>query len=86
MSFYDTPIISDHFVKVQIYNNFATRLKQKNKRKHYSAVFKAEVAIDSIREHQTLQELSQKYRLSVMTINKWKSEFVAKKVLFDFEK
>ncbi|GJM64915.1 transposase [Persicobacter diffluens] len=46
-------------------------------RRKFSADFKAKVAIDAIKEIQTLPELSQKYEISVQQIKNWKKEFLS---------
>ncbi len=48
---------------------------KKNRRKFTSA-FKAKVAIDAIRERETLANLSTKYELLPTIISKWKQEFM----------
>ncbi len=48
---------------------------KKNRRKFTSA-FKAKVAIDAIRERETLANLSTKYELLPTLISKWKQEFI----------
>ena len=50
-------------------------METKNKRERYSAAFKAKVAIDAIKERETLQQLAVKYKVSAVTIGKWKAEF-----------
>jgi putative transposase len=47
-----------------------------NKRKKYDSSFKAKVAIEAIRERETLNELAAKYELSPVMINRWKKEFI----------
>jgi len=46
------------------------------KRERYSSVFKSRVAIEAIKEKETLRELSERFNVSIMTISKWKSEFL----------
>lgn len=46
------------------------------KRERYSATFKARVAIEAIKEKETLRELSDRFHVSIMTISKWKGEFL----------
>lgn len=43
------------------------------KRMNYSAEFKAKVALEALREHKTLAELSQEYKLQAQQISTWKS-------------
>ena len=47
-----------------------------NKRKKYDSNFKAKVAIEAIRERETLCELAAKYELSPVMISRWKKEFI----------
>jgi transposase len=49
----------------------------KNKRRTFSAAFKAKIAIEAIKEQQTLSELAQKYQLHPAQIAQWKKEFLA---------
>ena len=48
----------------------------KRTRRDYDAKFKAQVAIDAIRERETLNELSAKYGVSPVMISRWKKEFL----------
>lgn len=48
----------------------------KQKRQKYEAAFKAKVAIEAIKENETLSELSAKYGVSQFLICRWKSEFL----------
>lgn len=45
-------------------------------RKQYDAKFKAKVAIEAIKERETLNELAAKYELSPVMISRWKKEFL----------
>ena len=45
-------------------------------RRKFTAAFKAEVAIEAIKERYTLAELSKKYEVHPNMINKWKKEFL----------
>lgn len=56
-------------------------METKNKRERYSAAFKAKVAIDAIKEKETLQQLAVKYKVSAVTIGKWKAEFLSNSAL-----
>lgn len=47
-----------------------------NKRNTYSGVFKARVAIESLRGDKTLAELSSKYQVHSNQITNWKSRLV----------
>uniref|UniRef100_F4CAE0 Transposase n=1 Tax=Sphingobacterium sp. (strain 21) TaxID=743722 RepID=F4CAE0_SPHS2 len=49
----------------------------KKERRKFSAGFKAKVAIEAIKEQQTIQELAVKYELHPTQINTWKREFLA---------
>ena len=46
------------------------------KRTHYTAEFKAKVAISALKEQETLSELVHRFGVSAMTISKWKQEFL----------
>lgn len=48
----------------------------KKERRKFSASFKAEVALEAIRERSTLQELAAKYQLHPTQITTWKREFL----------
>lgn len=48
----------------------------KGTRKKYDAKFKAKVAIEAIRERETLNELAAKYGVSPVMISRWKKEFI----------
>ena len=52
----------------------------KNRRK-FTAAFKAKVAIEALRERESLSSLSSKYELSHEQISKWKREFLEKSEL-----
>ncbi|MCF8202944.1 MAG: transposase [Crocinitomicaceae bacterium] len=52
-------------------------MKQKTTRRKFTAEFKAKVALDAIKEQQSLPELSQKYEVSSVMISRWKGEFLA---------
>ena len=47
------------------------------KRKTYSSEFKLKVAIDALREQETIAQLASKYELSTTQINTWKKKMVA---------
>ncbi len=49
----------------------------KNKRRNFSSDFKAKVAIEAIKEKQTLSELAAKYELHPTQISDWKKSFLA---------
>jgi len=46
------------------------------KRRKFTAKFKTNVALAAIKEHQSLTELAQKYKLAPTQISKWKKEFL----------
>jgi len=48
----------------------------KNTRRTFSAAFKAKIAVEAIKEQQTLSELAQKHQLHPNQIAKWKKEFL----------
>ena len=47
-----------------------------NTRKHHTPEFKAKVALEAIREQQTVPELSRRYGVHANQIYKWKREFL----------
>ena len=48
----------------------------KGTRKKYDAKFKAKVALETIKERETLNELAVKYEVSPVMISRWKIEFI----------
>jgi transposase len=46
------------------------------KRRSYSADFKAKVALEALKEQHTLQQLAQKYEVHPNQISSWKQEFL----------
>jgi transposase len=48
----------------------------KTERKKYSAAFKAKVAIEALKERETLAELSKHFDVHPTMISKWKQEFI----------
>jgi len=48
----------------------------KRERRNFSSVFKAQVAIEALKERETLAELSKRFEVHPNMISKWKQEFV----------
>ena len=48
----------------------------KGTRRKHSATFKAKVAIDAIKESETIESLAKRYELSPSKITEWKDEFL----------
>ena len=48
----------------------------KSARKKHSGAFKAQVAIEALKERQTLAELSKRFDVHPTMISKWKQEFI----------
>lgn len=48
----------------------------KQSRRKFTAVFKAKVAVEAIKNQKTLAELSTHFEVSSAMISKWKSEFL----------
>lgn len=48
----------------------------KKTRRRFSAAFKAEVAIEALKERETLSELCSRYGIHSNLIKRWKKEFV----------
>ena len=48
----------------------------KTNRRKFSGVFKAQVAIEALKERETLAELSKRYEVHPNIISKWKKEFI----------
>jgi len=48
----------------------------KQTRKKYDAKFKAKVAIEALKERETLNQLAAKYEVSPVMISRWKKEFI----------
>ena len=50
----------------------------KRSRRKFSSAFKARVAIEALKERESLAELSKRYELHPTMISKWKQEFLEK--------
>ena len=48
----------------------------KAKRRKFSGAFKAQVAIEALKERETMAELSKRFEVHPNMISKWKSEFI----------
>jgi transposase len=48
----------------------------KGKRKAHSATFKAQVALEALKEKETLAQLAARFELHPNMISKWKQEFI----------
>lgn len=48
----------------------------KGKRRKFSAAFKAKVAIEALKERESLAELSQRFEVHANMISKWKQDFL----------
>lgn len=48
----------------------------KQKRRRFSAAFKAKVALEAVKGVKTITELTQKYQLHPVQINNWKKTFL----------
>lgn len=48
----------------------------KTTRRKFTSAFKAKVAIDAIKERETLADLSTRYEIHPTVISKWKQEFL----------
>jgi transposase-like protein len=52
-------------------------MKAKQTRRKFTPAFKAQVAIEAIKEQYTLAELARKHDVSMVLISKWKADFLA---------
>lgn len=50
----------------------------KKSRRKFTSAFKAQVAIEALKERETLHELSNRYEVHPTMISKWKNEFLEK--------
>jgi transposase len=50
----------------------------KKSRRKFSSAFKANVAIEALKERESLAELSKRYEVHPTVISKWKMEFLEK--------
>lgn len=48
----------------------------KQSRRKFTAAFKAQVAVEALKNQKTLAELSNQFEVSSVMISKWKSEFL----------
>jgi transposase len=48
----------------------------KTERRKFSSAFKAQVAIEALKERETLTELSKRFEVHPNMISKWKQEFI----------
>jgi len=46
------------------------------KRRNHTSAFKAQVAIEALKERESLSELAMKYKVSQSQISKWKQSFL----------
>ena len=51
-------------------------LKGMLKRERYSASFKAKVALETLKGRSSIREISEQFGVSVITLEKWKREFM----------
>ena len=51
-------------------------VQKMNKRKRYSADFKAKVAVDALKEQKTLSELASQYQIHSVQISTWKKQLL----------
>lgn len=48
----------------------------KRERRKFGAAFKAQVAVEALKERETLSELSKRFKVHAVQISKWKQEFL----------
>lgn len=59
----------------------------KGKRRKFSSAFKAKVAIEALKERESLAELSKRFEVHANMISKWKQDFIENSsAVFDKEK
>ena len=56
-------------------------MKKATTRRKFSAEFKAKVAIEALKERNTIEEIASKYEVHPTQINNWKREFLDNAVL-----
>lgn len=49
---------------------------KKSTRRKFSGTFKAQVAIEALKERSTIEELARKYEIHPTQVNSWKKEFL----------
>lgn len=49
----------------------------KKKRKRYSAEFRAKVALEAVREQETVAAIARKYKVHATVVHKWKRQLLA---------
>ena len=54
---------------------------KKQTRRKFAPAFKAKVALEAIKNQQTLAELAKKFEVNPIMISRWKSEFLANMAL-----
>jgi len=52
----------------------------KRTRRKFSAAFKAKVALEAIKERETMAELSKRFEIHPNVITKWKQEFLGRSI------
>ena len=57
-------------------SNLNLQWKMKTSRRKFSGAFKAQVAIEALKERDSLAELSKKFEVHPNMISKWKQEFL----------
>src|SRR5690606_24463635 len=67
-------ILPKNWTAAHMFNLAVVKMKQE--RRKFSAGFKAKVAIEAIKEQQTIHELAAKYEVHPTQINTWKREFL----------